>query len=117
MSAVGHQGSAPVLGCQQEAITIPLAAVSVLQYESSPGRRHLNHIIALRKSSSSVSVPSYRFWRAVRLAASEVGPVAVTFVSLVTTPVTAKPARCLPSHRPSVPLPANMTDVPNQVSK
>src|SRR5579864_2822472 len=53
MLAVSRQDSAPVLGCQQEAITLRLAAVSVLRYESSPGRCHLNHVIARRKSSSS----------------------------------------------------------------
>jgi hypothetical protein len=35
---------------------------------------------------------SDRFWRAVRRAAFEVGAVTVTFTSLITTPVTAKPA-------------------------
>jgi hypothetical protein len=37
---------------------------------------------------------SERFWRAVRRAAPEAGPVTVTFTSLGTTPVTAKPAHC-----------------------
>ena len=115
MSAVSRQGSAPVLGCQQEAITLRLAAVSVLRYESSPGRRHLNHVITRRKSSSSISVPGDRFWRAVRLAASEVGPVAVTFMSLVTTPVTAKPAHCK-GHSGSARAPQPSPQLPRRTS-